>query len=359
MAYVGARNPGKRWHNRIREVVQSFLHYCRVFKLLREKDYDLVQVKDHYVPAIISLLACKLRRKPFVYWLAYPHAEGSLYKSREGITRHKWYYLARGHFWKLVLYKIILPSADHVFVQSEQMKQDLAVEGVPLDRMTAVPGSIDLQRIPYDSPSKNVRETEDMGDQGIVYLGTLSRVRHLDFLLRAFARVSKVHSDSQLYMLGKGDELDDIDFLKAEAARLRIEKNVIFTGHLPMDLAWEYIRKAAVCVSPYYPSMILNSTSPTKLVEYMAMGRPTVGNDHPEQKLVIEQSGAGICVKYDEAAFADAIVALLNQPEAAVRMGLKGRKFVEDYRTNAVMADIVEHQYRRILDRDTENRFSG
>ncbi len=41
---------------------------------------------------------------------------------------------------------------------------------------------------------------------------------------------------------------------------------------------------------------ILRAASPTKLVEYMAMGKAVVANDHPEQKRVIEESGAGYCV---------------------------------------------------------------
>jgi hypothetical protein len=40
----------------------------------------------------------------------------------------------------------------------------------------------------------------------------------------------------------------------------------------------------------------LNPASPTKLVEYMALGKAVVANDHPDQRMVLEQSGAGICV---------------------------------------------------------------
>ncbi len=347
-AYVGANSAGKRAHRRVIAHCQDLMNYLRVFRLMRTTRYDIVQVKDHYLPAIIALAACKLHKLPFCYWLAYPHAEGTLYKAREGITRYRWYYRIRGALWKWILYKILLPSSVHIFVQSEQMKRDVALEGIPEEKMTAVPGSIDLAEIPYQRRPVDIAQVKEMGDQGVLYLGTLSRVRHMDFLLRAFEKVAVVNSRATLYMLGKGDEPEDDMFLKEEARRLGIADRVIFTGHLPMEQAWEYIRRAAVCVSPYFPTMILNSTSPTKLIEYMAMARPTVGNDHPEQKLVLESSGGGMCVAYDESVFAEAINTLLSEPDTAREMGLKGRAFVEKYRTNAVMANVVEGQYRRI-----------
>jgi glycosyltransferase involved in cell wall biosynthesis len=112
-----------------------------------------------------------------------------------------------------------------------------------------------------------------------------------------------------------------------------------------MEEGWRYVARAAVAVSPFYPIPILRSTSPTKLVEYMAMGKPVVANDHPEQRKVIVESGGGICVAYDEAAFADAVVELLSNPDKASIMGRRGRRYVEEYRSYAVLADQVEQRY--------------
>ncbi len=347
--YLGANGGGGGLVKRVFAKVRDLGNYFRVFGLIRKHRYDIVQAKDHYLPALITLMACKWYGVPFCYWLAYPHAEGSIYKSQKGMTRFRWYYLIRGHFWKFLLYKILLPSSRHIFVQSEQMARDLAEEGVPMEKMTPVPGSVELANIPYQSTGPSVSQAESMGDNAVVYLGTLARVRQLDFLLEAFQVVTQTHPEATLFMLGKGDEPQDEDFLVAEAERLGIADRVVFTGYLPMEQGWEYIRRAAVCVSPYFPTMILNSTSPTKLIEYMAMARPTVGNDHPEQKLVLEQSGAGLAVPWEPAAFGDAISTILSDPERGQEMGRNGRAFVEEHRTNAVMTDVVEAQYLRIV----------
>src|SRR5690606_21972244 len=158
----------------------------------------------------------------------------------------------------------------------------------------------------------------------VVYLGTLKRIRRLDFMIRSFAAVVKKQPDAKLLVIGKGDQDSDLQWLKEIAEQEEISSSVIFTGHVDMEDGWEFIRRADVCLSPYYPMPILLSTSPTKLVEYMAMGKPVVANDHPEQSLVIRESGAGLCTQWDEQKFASAILAVLADPEKAAEMGARG-----------------------------------
>jgi glycosyltransferase involved in cell wall biosynthesis len=93
----------------------------------------------------------------------------------------------------------------------------------------------------------------------------------------------------------------------------------------------------------------LNSTSPTKLVDYMSMGKAVVANSHPEQQLLIEESGCGYCVPYDEQAFAGAIIKLLHSPEVARAMGERGRRYVFEHRGYGAIADRVEREMLRVV----------
>jgi glycosyltransferase involved in cell wall biosynthesis len=120
---------------------------------------------------------------------------------------------------------------------------------------------------------------------------------------------------------------------------------------LPMRDAQDYVLRSAVCVSPFYPTPILQSTSPTKLVEYMALGRPVVANTHPEQSAVLEESRAGLCVEWSPEAFAAAFVALFAEPAAADEMGRRGREYVRSRRTYSAIAEKVAQDYARILAR--------
>jgi len=84
----------------------------------------------------------------------------------------------------------------------------------------------------------------------------------------------------------------------------------------------------------------------------MAMGKAVVANTHPEQKLLIEASGCGYCVPYEEDAFAGAIVKLLRAPELARAMGERGRRYAVEYRSYGVIASGVEREMLRIAGKD-------
>src|SRR5262249_2254297 len=156
--------------------------------------------------------------------------------------------------------------------------------------------------------------------------------------------VRRAVPDVKLYFVGKGESPEDEEFLQQETRRLDLTGAVVFTGQMPQQEALRYVQDADVCVSPFYPTPILNSTSPTKLVEYMAMGKAVVANTHPEQKLLIEQSGGGYCVPYEEQAFAEAIVKLLRAPESARAMGQRGKQYIVEHRSYGVIAGEVERE---------------
>jgi hypothetical protein len=62
--------------------------------------------------------------------------------------------------------------------------------------------------------------------------------------------------------------------------RLGLSTAVTVTGFLPMEQAWEFVKQADICFSPLYPIPVLLSTSPTKFIEYMAMAKCIVANEH-------------------------------------------------------------------------------
>ena len=349
--YVGKTDNGVSLFSKFRKYIYAMVHDFKIFSLMKQNRYDIIQVKDKFFAALLAIIASKIYKVPFVYWLSFPFPEARIYSFKVKTARYPYISLFMGLINKFLLYKIILPHANHIFVQSEQMKKDIARHGIPLDKMTSVPMGVSLKDIPYNvRSSKNKKIIKPSNEKWIVYLGTLNRTRRIDFLIRVLYKVLKKIPEARLILVGKGGNPEDEEFLKKEAKRLDILKYIIFTGFLPMKEAWEYIREADVCVSPYYPIPILLSTSPTKLVEYMAMGKPVVANDHPEQRLVIEQSGGGICVPYDENAFAEAIIQLLNDPEKAKEMGYRGRQYVEKYRCYSKISEIVENKYFQILE---------
>jgi glycosyltransferase involved in cell wall biosynthesis len=226
------------------------------------------------------------------------------------------------------------------------MKRDIVAMGIPAEKLTAVPMGI--------SPSLlGMQIGPPPGEQAVVYLGTLARSRRLDVILHAFALVARAIPRSKLYLVGGGDDPRDERHLRDEVERLGLGDRVVFTGFLPRDQAFEYVARADVCLSPFYPTPIFNSTSPTKLIEYMALGRAVVGNHHPEQRMLIEASQCGRSVEWDARAFADGIIEILQDPDEAAEMGRRGRRYVLEHRGYERIAQLVESRYRVIYGRSS------
>lgn len=345
-AYVARTNSGTSRLARLGRHFADIRNDFKVFGLLKRHRYSLVQIKDKYFGALVAIVAAKLYGVPVFYWLAYPHGEASLYAARNRVARYRWIYQLRGALQRFVLYRIIIPACRHVFVQSEQMRRDVACEGVPLESMTAVPSSLNLRDLDAQTDSAPAAPT---GPPRVVYSGTLLRERQLDFIVRAHALVVAQVPDAQLEFVGGGWMPDDEQLLLREADRFGVSHNVTITGWLPMRDAWLHVRRAALCVSPYLPVPILRSTSPTKLIEYMALGKAVVANDHPEQAEVLHASAAGIVCAWDEREFANAIIELLKDPERCERMGAAGRRYVAANRTHWAMVELVAGRYRQHL----------
>lgn len=315
------------------------------FRMLFGRRYQVIQARDvRYLFALLGYVAARLRGMKFVYWLSYPFPEHYLdwaARSR-GLGRVARWLEGRLTFW--FLYRWLLPRADHVFVQSEQMKRDVASYGVPEAKMTPVPMGVPPRLLDW---TRDNRVAVVPGR--IVYVGTLARVRRLETVIEAFAMVVAAQPGASLVMVGDGDLPGERAFLEAEARRLGVTGSVVFTGFVPMEEAWRYAASATVCLSPFYPTFVLRSTSPTKINEYLALGRPVVANDHPEQSVVLAESGAGYCVEWSSAHFADAMLKLLADPAGAEAMGACGPRWVAANRSYDRIADRVMEKYLEIV----------
>ncbi len=356
--WVGPADKGAGPLSRLKKRICDILGDLKLFQLMAAEKYDFIQVKDKFISALFGLWGAEIYKSKFIFWLSYPFPEANIYKAVSGAARYPLLYFIRGHFIKYLLYNIILPKSDHIFVQSVQMQKDLAAQGIPNDKMTAVPMGISLEKTVRQNPASasSCHLQLKAGEKMILYVGTLTRVRKLDFLIRVLAEIVPRYGNLKLCFAGCGEDPADERMLRDEALRIGVKEYVIFSGFLSSLEVQRYILRADICVSPFYPTFVLNSTSPTKIIEYMALGRAVVANDHPEQRIILSESGGGICVPYDEKAFAGAILELLHEPDKAAKMGAMGREYVLKNRNYRIIADMLEKEYYSIMGRRSYSR---
>lgn len=336
--------------NRAGQYWVKFWHNLRALISMDAKQYDAIQVRDLSLTALAGLIVARLKGVQFFYWLSYPHSESQIDRARKRGIRggmRFWFPLVQGLFGKWLLYRVVLPKADHVFVQTYQMQLDVARQGIPMAKMTPVPMGVDMETASPES----VQPADDPrleGKRVLAYLGSLEPIRQIEILFEMLALIRQQIPNSVLVIVGDIDDAAHRDWLKQEAKRMGVADHVLWTGWLPASQAWSYMRAAEIGLSPVPRGFMLDMGSPTKAVEYMALGLPVVANDNPDQAQAIEESGAGLCVTLGPRTFAEAAIRLLNDDELRHKMGGKGRQYITRTRSYDSLAGAVAAKYHAL-----------
>jgi glycosyltransferase involved in cell wall biosynthesis len=186
------------------------------------------------------------------------------------------------------------------------------------------------------------------GRKVLAYVGSLEPQRQPVMMVEALAAVARVEPLALLVIVGDQDP-ETAPLMSQRAKDLKVDDRILYTGRLPLSEALAYVARADVCLALYPMTELLISGTPTKLVEYLAMGRPVVGNPHPYQSQVIETTGVGIVAEMKPEAFAAAILSLLRDPLGANARAAAAPAWVRANLSYEVTAKRVGEVYARLL----------
>ena len=161
------------------------------------------------------------------------------------------------------------------------------------------------------------------------YAGHLYPWKGADVLLDAIARAPGVAA-----LIAGGHEAEgDRARLEARAAALGITDRVEFTGHVAPSKVAGVLRRATILALPNPASAISTDfTSPLKLFEYMAAGRPIVSSDLPAIREVLRHEvNALLVAPGDPGALAEGIHRLMTDRALAARLACQALDDVKQY----------------------------
>jgi glycosyltransferase involved in cell wall biosynthesis len=311
----------------------------------------LVIVRDMPSLGAFAALACQLRRVPFCYWMSFPITDGYRLLAARGWRRvglARWAVAhARAWLGELLLGRITLAWAAHVFVQSEALRQAWVARGLPAQRMTAVPMGVDVEATTTHTLTAN--ETRALAGRDVVlYVGTFGAARQLSLVLEAFALAWQQRPALKLVMVGQEALPGEEAALLALAQSLGISDQILWTGWRPPHEAQAFTRAACMGLSLIPRGPLFDVSSPTKLVEYLAAGLPAIANDLPDQALVAARSQAVQLVPMVAADIAQAIVALAGDAARRQRMAQNGQAYVSQERSYAVLSEQVANRLKAV-----------
>ena len=150
------------------------------------------------------------------------------------------------------------------------------------------------------------------GHKVVVYLGLLQEYQGISHLLRAAKELTARHLDVHFLIMG----YPGLEKYKNMADSLGISNRVTFTGRIPYGQAPLHLALGDVAVSPKMSETEGNG----KLLNYMAMGLPTVTFDTPVSREILGDLGV-YARTGDHMALAAELEALLFQEAAARTLG--------------------------------------
>lgn len=174
----------------------------------------------------------------------------------------------------------------------------------------------------------------------ILYAGDLGHVGEVEALLRVFAGLAVCHRDARLTILGDSARTGRRDELARLADSLGLCGMVEFAGLIPRRDLPERLARAAVLVLPRAAGAFSTAGFPTKLAEYLATGRPVVVTAVGDiRRYLHDGQDAFLAPPDDEEAFLSRLEYVLDHPDEAAAVGLRGRGLARrefDYKTHGL-----------------------
>jgi colanic acid biosynthesis glycosyl transferase WcaI len=233
-------------------------------------------------------------------------------------------------------------SGDRVSTISPQMCAKLLEQGIPQERIVEFRNWADTDAIqPRQSASSYRAEWNIDRPHVALYSGNIANKQGIEIVVAAAQRL-RDRRDLMFVVCGNGPNREN---LVASAAGC---DNIRFHDLQPVERLSDLLGLATVHLLPQIAGAA-DLVLPSKLTNMLSSGRPVVATALPGTGLAHEVEGCGLLTPPGDAtAFADAIAALVDDPQERARMGVVARdRSVERWSKGATLGRF-EQQVRAL-----------
>jgi glycosyltransferase involved in cell wall biosynthesis len=212
---------------------------------------------------------------------------------------------------------------------------EMAVEcGAAPDRVVSIPNAVDIDAIPAPT-----QVTDHNGPPLVGWVGSFGPWHGASVLIQALAQLGDVRA----VLVGEGAERDGCMVL---ARDLGVEERIEWTGALPHREAIMRMSACDVLASPHVPSEgRAFFGSPTKLFEFMAMGRPIVASALEQLDDILDDGRTARLVRPGDATdLARGVREVLTSPDRGQSLGIAAR-------SEAVTQHTWDHRAEELIER--------
>ncbi len=239
------------------------------------------------------------------------------------------------------LERLAYHRAKRIVALTPGMREGILAAGVSPDKVTVIPNSSDLEDFSPDLDGSAFRDRLGAGNRFLIlYFGTIGRANGLNMVLDA-ARELKDGGEEDVLIALVGDGSEKVRLQgRADAESL---DNVIFVEPVPKREAPSVVAAADATLVIFENLPVLHTSSPNKLFDSLAAGKPVLTNLTGWIQSLVEVHETGLCVKPDSAVdLANKILVLRDDPDRCRRFGVNARRLAEEKFSRDILADRLQ-----------------
>ena len=308
------------------------LFWTVLFSALRQRP-DVIHAHMHE-GALIGLVVGWLLRIPMIF-----DFQGSLTGE---MMDHKFLHQGSVFYGPLRWLETTIDRLSSVILTSSHNARRLLVEefGCSPERIHTVADCVDSEAFypPTEAeyPLLAIRRT-NLGipphRKVIAYLGLLAHYQGTDVLLEAAAHLLRERDDVHFLIMG----FPSVQHYRQLAQQLGVDGNTTFTGKVPYHQARDFLVVGDIAVAPKMSA----TEGSGKILNYMAVGLPTVAFDTPVSREYLGDAGI-YAVAGDAAALGRALLKGLDEAAGSHRGQILRRKAQESYSWDGAAQTILQ-----------------
>lgn len=301
--------------------------------LLRLQKPDVVLASSPPIFPMFSVwLICKFRGIPFVIEVRDLWPESAI---QMGILKNK--YLIKIMQW---MEKILYNQSIKIIALTDGIRNDICSRGWNKDKVELVTCGVDFDKLyPDNVGGALIREKYGWQDKKIVmYFGALGEANNIPVIIQT-AKILENHEKILFVLVGDGMKRNDI---KEDIDLLGL-KNIILLPPVPKFDARSFINAADICLVTLRDIPLFEGAIPTKLIDYMACGKPVLCGVRGEAVRIISESSGGVLFDPDDSyQLSENIVDLINRSDELKKIGVKGLNYVRTHFSANLLRDQIE-----------------
>jgi glycosyltransferase involved in cell wall biosynthesis len=311
----------------------------------RLREFDIVHI--HEFRTFLSVMTSDLCRRYSVPYILSSHGALLPFFQKQGIKK----------IFDLIFGKKILEGSSAFLAVSESEASQYEKMGAEREKVHIVPYGIDVSRYLKTRGEGSFRKKYGIGKSPLIlFVGRINRIKGLDFLIEAFARLKQVQPHSMLAVVGTNDGY--LEELRNIVSSNTLNDSVIFTGTVSEDEKMQAYADADIFV--YTSRYEVFGMSP---VEALLCGTPSIIAKGSGLFDLLNKIDYPYAVEFGECdGLLRLIVKVLNDEKESASITKKAAEFLKNEIDIPVISERIFEVYRKVLspnsqakDRDVRN----